>query len=56
MKLTPSSMERRSTASASSRSSGSPQMPSPVIRIAPNPRRRMLLPASSKVPEEESVS
>src|SRR3954466_13795046 len=56
MKLTPSSSARWSTAIASSRSSGSPQIPSPVIRIAPKPRRRIVLPARSKVPVEESVS
>src|ERR1700754_2814439 len=39
MKLTPSSTARRRTALASSRLGGSPQMPSPVIRMAPNPRR-----------------
>src|SRR5204863_2059364 len=41
MKLTPSSMARRRTAFAPSRSGGGPQMPSPVIRIAPNPSRRI---------------
>src|SRR5687768_3126520 len=40
MKLTPSSTARRRTVFASSRSAGGPQIPSPVIRIAPNPRRR----------------
>ncbi len=39
MKLTPSSIARRNTAFASSRSAGGPQMPSPVIRMAPKPRR-----------------
>src|SRR5258705_6703464 len=39
MKLTPSSTVRRSTALASSRLAGSPQIPSPVTRMAPNPRR-----------------
>src|SRR4051812_18530337 len=39
MKLTPSSTARRRTRLASSRSLGSPRMYSPVIRIAPNPRR-----------------
>src|SRR5215470_6593173 len=37
MRLTPSSTARRSTARAAARSLGSPQMPSPVIRIAPKP-------------------
>src|SRR5690348_3647398 len=40
MKLTPRSTARRSTATAPSWSSGGPQMPSPVMRIAPKPRRR----------------
>src|SRR5918994_763258 len=35
----PSSTTRRRTRSASSGSSGEPQMPRPVIRIAPKPRR-----------------
>src|SRR6266446_1705299 len=39
MKLTLSSIARRSAAFASSRFGGSPQIPSPVIRIAPKPRR-----------------
>src|SRR6266516_144561 len=39
MKLTPSSTARRSAALAWSASGGSPQMPSPVTRIAPNPIR-----------------
>src|SRR5262249_23540857 len=39
MKLTPSSTARRRTAIASVRFLGGPQMPSPVRRIAPNPRR-----------------
>src|SRR3954447_6909616 len=40
MKLTPSSRARRRTAFASSRLAGGPQIPSPVIRIAPNPSLR----------------
>ena len=36
---TSSSTARRSTRIASSRSSGGPQMPSPVMRMAPKPRR-----------------
>src|SRR5438034_1188256 len=39
MKLTPSSTARRKTFFAPSRSGGQPQIPSPVRRIAPNPRR-----------------
>src|SRR6266853_1815793 len=39
MKLTSSSTARRRTASAPFRSFGGPQMPSPVRRIAPKPRR-----------------
>ena len=39
MKLTPSSTARRTTRLASSRSFGSPQMPEPVIRMAPKPSR-----------------
>ena len=39
MKLTPSSTARRSAARAGSRSGGSPQIPGPVTRIAPNPIR-----------------
>src|SRR5215467_7738349 len=40
MRFTPSSTARRSTACAFARSGGSPQMPWPVIRIAPKPIRR----------------
>ena len=39
MKLTSSSTARRNVAKAAARSLGGPQMPSPVIRIAPNPSR-----------------
>src|SRR4029077_7567363 len=39
MKLTSSSTARRRTANAVFRSFGGPQMPSPVRRIAPKPRR-----------------
>src|ERR1700688_2743399 len=39
MKLTPSSTALRRTANALLRSFGGPQMPSPVRRIAPKPRR-----------------
>src|ERR1700682_2638048 len=51
MKLTPSSTARRRTAIAPARSCGGPQTPSPVIRIAPKPRRLTVsLPASETVP------
>jgi hypothetical protein len=39
MKLMPSSTTRRSTALATSRSGGSPQIPLPVMRMAPKPMR-----------------
>src|SRR5258708_660676 len=39
MKLTPSSIARRSAAIAWSRLAGGPQIPWPVTRIAPNPSR-----------------
>src|SRR5688500_5835071 len=39
MKSTPSSGRRWRTRMASSWSRGGPQMPSPVMRMAPNPRR-----------------
>src|SRR5262245_47123258 len=39
MKLIPSSIVRRNTAFASAGSAGCPQIPAPVIRMAPNPRR-----------------
>src|SRR3989449_10702291 len=39
MRLMPTSRARRRTRLHSSRSSGSPQMPGPVRRIAPNPKR-----------------
>src|SRR5436309_8099314 len=39
IKFTPSSTARLRTLSAFSRSGGQPQMPSPVIRIAPKPSR-----------------
>src|ERR1700730_9442992 len=39
MKLTPRSGKRFRTRFASSRSLGSPQIPGPVMRIAPKPRR-----------------
>jgi hypothetical protein len=40
MRSIPSSSARRRTRLASSGSSGGPQMPLPVIRMAPKPRRR----------------
>src|SRR5712672_2396640 len=39
MKLTPKSTARRRTAIAAARSLGGPQIPSPVRRMAPKPRR-----------------
>src|SRR5207244_1047029 len=39
MRSTPSSTARRRTLRALPRSAGQPQMPSPVIRIAPKPSR-----------------
>jgi len=39
IKFTPSSMARRRTFFAFSRSGGQPQMPAPVMRMAPNPSR-----------------
>src|SRR5262249_16987665 len=39
IKFTPSSTARLKTFSALARSGGQPQMPSPVMRIAPNPNR-----------------
>src|SRR5258708_4369217 len=39
MKSTPSSTARRNTRIASARSAGSPQIPGPVMRIAPYPSR-----------------
>src|ERR1035437_9861068 len=51
MKLTPRSTARRRTLSASSGSAGSPQMPDPVMRIAPKPRRLTVVsPPSSITP------
>src|SRR5258708_39590500 len=56
MKVTSSSPARRSAALARSQSGGSPQIPGPVIRIAPNPTRftvrsppTSILPAASAV-------
>src|SRR5947209_7174870 len=51
MKVTPSSTARRSTAIATARSGGAPQMPVPVTRMAPNPRRLTVRsPPTSMVP------
>ena len=51
MKLTPNSTLRRSTRTAESGSLGGPQIPSPVMRMAPKPRRRTFnSPPSAKVP------
>ena len=50
MKSTPSSTARRSTRIAMPRSAGSPQMPRPVIRIAPYPRR-----VTATVPPSENT-
>src|SRR3954454_14827857 len=56
MWLTPSSTARRRTACAFSTSSGRPQMPGPVRRIAPKPRRlTSSSPAIAKVPEAAAV-
>src|SRR5487761_1238727 len=56
MKLTPSSTARRSVALAFSRSGGSPQMPWPVIRIAPNPSRLTVMsPPTSMVPASAAL-
>ncbi len=52
MKLIPSSTTRRSTALATSRSGGSPQIPLPVMRMAPNPMRLTVRsPPTSIVPD-----
>src|SRR5437588_8013841 len=53
MKLTPRSMARRRTAIAAAASFGGPQIPSPVIRMAPKPIRWTLsAPPSDTVPLE----
>src|SRR5712692_3278219 len=53
MKLTPSSIARRRTAIAAAGSFGGPQIPSPVRRIAPKPRRLTVSsPPSEMVPLE----
>src|SRR6476659_7985887 len=60
MKSTPSSGSRRRTASASSRSSGvagGPQIPGPVMRIAPKPRRvTVSSPPMANVPAAVAVT
>ena len=56
MKFTPSSTTRRSVAMAWSWLGGSPQMPRPVIRIAPNPSRfTVRSPPTSMVPAAAAV-
>src|SRR5215475_10927462 len=56
MKLTPSSTARRRVACAASRLGGSPQMPRPVIRMAPNPIRfTVRSPPTSMVPAAAAV-
>src|SRR2546429_4137395 len=53
MKLTPSSTARRRTAIAAAGFLGGPQIPSPVIRMAPKPRRLTVSsPPSEIVPLE----
>src|ERR1700735_4175242 len=50
MSWTPSSTARRNSARAATRSRGGPQMPGPVIRMAPNPSRRTSMsPPTAKV-------
>src|SRR6266568_5391348 len=56
MKFTPSSTTRRSVAMAWSRLGGSPQMPGPVTRMAPNPMRLTVRsPPTSMVPAAAAV-
>src|SRR5215218_10162948 len=56
MKLTPSSTARRSTRMHSSWSSGGPQTPFPVIRMAPKPSRLTVTsPPRVKVPDAWSA-
>src|SRR5579862_658899 len=56
MKLMPSSTTRRSVAMAWSRLGGSPQIPGPVIRMAPNPSRLTVRsPPTSMVPAAAAV-
>ena len=57
MKFTPSSTTRRNVALACSASGGSPQMPSPVIRMAPKPiRRTTMSPPISMVPAAAALA
>ena len=57
MKSTPRSAARRSTRIASPRSAGSPQMPEPVICMAPYPRRATAtLPPIANTPLANAVS
>src|SRR5882762_9298316 len=57
MRLSPSSTARRRTRRHSSGSAGSPQIPSPVRRMEPKPRRRTVGPSPiRKVPVASSVS
>ena len=57
MNVTSSSTARRSAALAISRSAGSPQMPGPVIRIAPKPSRLTVRsPPTSMVPAFAAVT
>src|ERR1700730_4329360 len=57
MKLISSSAARRRTASAPLRSFGGPQMPSPVRRMAPNPRRcTEISPPSETTPATDAES
>src|SRR5450755_2591140 len=56
MKLTPSSTARRSAFLALPASGGSPQTPSPVIRMAPNPSRLTVRsPPTSIVPASAAL-
>jgi hypothetical protein len=55
MKFTLRSRKRRSVRNASARSRGSPQMPGPVTRMAPNPSRLTLLTPILKMPAVSAV-
>src|ERR1017187_5086975 len=56
MRLTPSSTARRSVARAAGLSAGGPQMPAPVMRMAPKPRRLTVRPPPmAKVPAAAAV-
>src|SRR4051794_5235714 len=57
MKSTPRSGRRRSTARAASGFSGGPQMPGPVMRMAPKPRRvTSMSPPIANVPDAIAVT